>query len=103
MALLLSTFAIYFPDVSEMYQIILTAWMYLTPIIYPISIFPEEYKPLMRLNPMASLVDLFRIPIYDGRFLTWSEFWPAAAWSISILIFGWIFFSKKIDEFAYHV
>jgi len=40
--LLLSTIAVYFPDVAEMYQIFLTAWMYLTPIFYPESILPEN-------------------------------------------------------------
>ena len=40
--LLLSAVGIYFPDVVEMYQIILTAWLYLTPIIYPESIIPVE-------------------------------------------------------------
>jgi len=38
--LMLSALAIYFPDVAEMYQILLTAWMYLTPIIYPEEIIP---------------------------------------------------------------
>jgi len=102
-ALLLSTIAIYFPDVSEMYQIILTAWMYLTPIIYPETTFPAKYRPLLLINPLTSLVRLFHIPIIDGRFPTWVEFWPAIAWSLGMLIVGWIFFTKKIDEFAYRV
>lgn len=102
-ALLLSTIAIYFPDVSEMYQIILTAWMYLTPVIYEITFFPEKYRPLLLINPMTSLVGLFHIPIFDGRIPTWTEFWPALAWSMGALIFGWIFFTKKTDEFAYRV
>ena len=42
--------AVYFPDVAEMYQIFLTAWMYLTPIFYPESILPANialvYYPL---------------------------------------------------------
>ena len=50
--LLLSTLAVYFPDVAEMYQIVLLAWMYLTPIIYPETIVPEAYRWWMfNLNP----------------------------------------------------
>ena len=41
LGLMLSTLAVYFPDVAEMYQIILAAWMYMTPIFYPESILPE--------------------------------------------------------------
>jgi len=101
MALLLSTFSVVFPDVVEMYQIILTAWMYLTPIIYPVTTFPEKYRYLMVYNPLAYFVALFHIPIYEGRTPTWMEFWPALAIGLGMLFVGWFFFSKKIDEFAY--
>jgi ABC-type polysaccharide/polyol phosphate export permease len=103
MALLLSTFAVYFPDVLEMYQILLTAWFYLTPIIYPATIFPEKYRPFLVLNPFTYFVQLFHIPIYDGRIPTWMEFWPALVCSIGMLVIGWLVFTKKIDEFAYRV
>ena len=103
MALLLSTFSVIFPDVVEMYQIILTAWMYLTPIIYPATTFPAKYQFFLKFNPLAYFVALFHIPIYDGRIPTWAEFWPALAIGLGMLFIGWFFFSKKIDEFAYHV
>lgn len=103
MALLLSTFSVIFPDVVEMYQIILTAWMYLTPIIYPATTFPEKYQFFLKFNPLVYFVALFHIPIYEGRFPTWTEFWPALAIGLGMLFIGWYFFSKKIDEFAYRV
>lgn len=102
-ALLLSTFSVVFPDVAEMYEIILVAWMYLTPIIYPASMFPERYKYFLTLNPMTYFIELFHIPLYQGRFPTWMEFWPALVIGLSVLVIGWLFFSKKIDEFAYRV
>ncbi len=42
-ALLFSTLALFFVDVSEMYKILLMAWFYLTPIIYPLNIIPQRY------------------------------------------------------------
>jgi len=101
--LILSTLAVYFPDVTEMYQIILIAWMYLTPIIYPESIIPARFVTLFHLNPMYHLVQLFRLPIYDGRVPTIQELLPAAIVSIIILVIGWIFFTAKSDEFAYRI
>lgn len=102
--LILSTMAIYFPDVSEMYQIILTAWMYLTPIIYPETIYPATLLPLVqKLNPMYSIIKLFRIPIYDGRIPTLEEFLPGFLWSAGVLVIGWFFFTSKSNEFAYKV
>jgi ABC-type polysaccharide/polyol phosphate export permease len=102
--LIISTVAIYFPDVAEMYQILLTAWMYLTPVIYPSSVLPENIRFwLQLLNPMYSIVNLFRLPLYDGRMPTWGEFLPALIISILVVVVGWIFFAQRSDQFAYRV
>jgi ABC-2 type transport system permease protein len=103
LGLILSTMAIYFPDVAEMYQIILVAWMYLTPIIYPEEILPEAYRFwITNLNPMYHMVKIFRKPIYEGVFPTLSEVTIASAIALVTLTIGWLYFSQKADEFAYH-
>ena len=101
--LMLSALAIYFPDVAEMYQILLTAWMYLTPIIYPEEIIPERFLGLYRVNPMYWMVKLFRLPIYNGRIPGMAEILPALAWAVGFLVIGWLFFTSKSDEYAYRV
>ena len=103
LGLAISTLAVYFPDVAEMYQIILTAWMYLTPIFYPQSIIPERYHLILKLNPIYYLIQLWRLPLYDGRWPTWGETWPAAVAAIGMLLVGWFIFTSKSDEFAYRV
>jgi len=100
--LFISTMAIYFPDVSEMYQIVLTGWMYLTPIIYPVEVLPEGSAYwITHLNPMYYLVTLYRIPIYNGRLPTWEELLPTIIISTVSLVIGWVVFANKSDEFAY--
>jgi ABC-type polysaccharide/polyol phosphate export permease len=102
--LLVSAVAVYFTDVAEMYQIVLTAWMYLTPIIYPESILPEAYRYwITRLNPMYHLVRMFRMPIYEGRIPEISEIILVVALSLVMLVVSWFFFTKKADEFAYRI
>ena len=103
LGLAISALAIYFPDVAEMYQIILMAWMYLTPIIYPETTIPAKYQFILHLNPLYYLVKLWRLPLYDGLWPTWGEIWPAAAIAIGMLLVGWFFFTSKSDEFAYRV
>jgi ABC-type polysaccharide/polyol phosphate export permease len=104
MGLLISTIAVYYTDVAEMYQIVLTAWMYLSPIIYPESILPEAYRLwIARLNPMYHLIRLFRMPLYEGRLPELSEMAVAGLVSLITLLVGWIIFTKKADEFAYRV
>ena len=99
--LLLSAIGIFFPDVVEMYQIILTAWLYLTPIIYPESIIPAEMLWIFKINPMYYLVKLFRLSVYDGQLPTVADLVPATLFSLGMLVLGWIFFTYKSKEFAY--
>lgn len=104
LGLLISTIAVYFTDVVEMYAIILMAWMYLTPIIYPIDILPELYKLwIVRLNPMFYLVQLFRAPLYEGRVPSLLEFLISGAIALVTLLLGWWVFTQNADEFAYRI
>jgi len=101
LGLLLSTIGIYFADIVEMYAILLTAWMYLTPIIYPITMLPEWVLKWIQLNPMVHLVQFFR------DFVLYGIIPPIHTWllcfgiSFGVFLLGWIIFTGKSDEFAY--
>jgi ABC-2 type transport system permease protein len=100
--LLLSGIAVRFPDIAEMYLIILQAWMYLTPIMYPADILPEAIrKYLLVLNPMYYLILLFRVPIYDGVMPSPALILASTVIAIVTLVAGWIYFSHQTDKFAY--
>ena len=101
--LLLSALAIFFPDVAEMYQILLMAWMYLTPVIYPEEIIPAQFLTIYRINPMYWMLKMFRMPVYEGVIPSLQDLWPALAWSVGMLIVGWLFFTPRSDEYAYRV
>ena len=101
--LLLSALAIFFPDVAEMYQIVLMAWMYLTPVIYPEEIIPAQFMTIYRINPMYWMLKMFRLPVYEGVIPTIQDLWPALAWSVGMLVVGWLFFTSRSDEYAYRV
>lgn len=101
--LFLSSLAVFFPDVAEMYQVLLTAWMYLTPIIYPESLISAAWMPIYKINPMYWMVKMFRLPIFEGRLPNLQEFLPALAWSVGMLVVGWIYFTSKTEEYAYRV
>jgi ABC-type polysaccharide/polyol phosphate export permease len=100
--LLFSTLALYFPDVVEMFHIGLTAWMYLTPIIYPVDIIPEKFKIfVMQVNPMYYLVELFRLPVYEGVLPSLSILVISFGFAIGFLLLGWLVFTWKANEFTY--
>jgi len=114
--LLLSILAVNFPDVAEMYQVVLYAWMYLTPIIWPKDIIPEiahvhlfnlwtiKVFPrywLFNLNPMYHLLEIFREPVYDGVVPNWPTLAFGTAIALLTLLIGWLLFCRKADEFTF--
>jgi ABC-type polysaccharide/polyol phosphate export permease len=79
------------------------AWMYLTPILYPLKILPERVQLFLKFNPLVYLVELFRMPIYDGLIPPLSMWLIGMAVAFTTLLLGWIAFAWKSDEFAYRV
>jgi len=99
--LLFSTLAIFFPDVVEIFQVALTAWMYLTPIIYPPEIIPENLVWLLKYNPMYYFVELFRLPVYEGVIPTAGMLLTGLTISVSTFVLGWSIFTWKANELTY--
>lgn len=102
-ALLISSLAVFFTDIVDMFQVVLMAWMYLTPIIYPIAILPESYQRYLYLNPAFGLLSLFRDPIYLGQIPDPGLILVTTFFGVLTLVFGWWFFTRKADEFAYRI
>lgn len=103
LSLLLSTLAVYFVDVVDLYSILLTVWFYLTPVIYPIDIVPDQYASLVALNPMTFMLGLFRSIIYEGVPPTAQSWGIAAGLAVVTLGLGWLFFTQKANDFAYRI
>jgi ABC-type polysaccharide/polyol phosphate export permease len=99
--LMISTAGIFFADVVEMYTIILTAWMYLTPIIYPLEALPDYVSGWIQLNPMVHLVELFRSLVFYGRVPLFQDWLITFGFALATLVAGWLVFTRKSGEFAY--
>lgn len=103
MGLLLSTLAVAYRDVAEMYQIALSAWYFLTPIAYPESILTPALARLVRYNPMSVLVDLFRTPIHTGAWTGPRQWAVASTISFGTLLLGWWAFTRRAERVVYRV
>jgi ABC-2 type transport system permease protein len=102
--LIVSSLAIFYSDVAEMFQIVMMAWFYLTPIIYTAEIIPPQFLVWIRIfNPMFHLMVLFRQSVYSGVTPDWNTFLISTAFSLATLIVGWLIFTGKSDEYAYRV
>ena len=102
-ALGLSALAVYFDDVSQMYQVGSIGWMYLTPIIYPESIIPPHYAWVIRLNPLTHLFELSRYPIYYGLLPPTHVLVGSLAVATVTLLAGWLLFHRLARGFYVHL
>ena len=57
---LISSLTTKYRDLTFVVTFGVQVWMFVTPVVYPISIVPEKYQILVALNPMTSVVELFR-------------------------------------------
>jgi len=101
MSLLISSAGIFFEDVVQMYQILMTAWMYFTPIIYDIDILPEFVQRLEQFNPMFHLIKLFRQTTYLGEMFSWADLGWSALFAFGTLIVGWLVFAQVSEQLGY--
>ena len=99
-ALMLSSLAVRFADVMPMYEILLTAWMYLTPVIYPMDLLPEGASRILRFNPILYPLASFRSLLLDGVLPEISQIAIAAGLSFLTLILGWAVFTRRSREYA---
>lgn len=58
--IVLSVLNVYYKDVELILSVVLRGWMYLSPIIYPLSMVPSEFTNWYLLNPMAIVISLYR-------------------------------------------
>ncbi len=101
--MLISTLAAFFPDVNLTYQVLLTAWMYATPIIYPITVVSEKHRHLLELNPLTHLLRLVRDPVYEGHVASPETWAIGTALGLVTLVAGWWTFTHWRDAFDYRV
>ena len=55
-----ATWVVHYHDVGELISYLIRGWMYATPVVYAMSIIPERWQPLYRLNPMTNVIEGFR-------------------------------------------
>lgn len=97
--LVVATLGAVFYDVQLTYEVMLTAWFYATPIIYPVEILPDHLQALMWLNPLWHLCELVRQPIFHGQMASAEHWWIALLGGSLMAITGWWVFTRWRNVF----
>ena len=99
-AWLIASLGVYLRDIAQGMTLLLMAWMYLTPIIYPESIVPERFRTFIDLNPFTSLVRNYRHIFLDGLAPDWRGLAYFTTISTIVFIFGYWWFARTRRGFA---
>jgi lipopolysaccharide transport system permease protein len=86
-------------DVRYALPFLIQIWFFVTPIIYPSSLVPEEFRWLLNLNPVTGLVEFLRAVLF-GRELPWLALAYTAGISLGMLAYASYTFRRMERTFA---
>ena len=74
--------------------------LFVTPVIYPTSIVPERYRPLLALNPLAGIIEACRASVLPSQPIDWGQLGVSAVVTLLILALGTAYFRRTERSFA---
>jgi len=97
--ILLSALNVRYRDVRYALSFVVQIWMFVSPIIYPSSVVPEEWRWLMVLNPMTGIVEGFRAALFRKPF-EWAALGYSTVFTVFILLYSAYLFRRMERHFA---
>lgn len=102
--LILSVVTVYFRDIEYIWEVLTRLLLYMVPILYPLSRITSDWVIIIiKINPLYSLIELFRQSILYGHIFSWQMLLYAAVVSFATLIVGIIIFNWKSDDLVFHL
>lgn len=87
-------------DLGSLLPLLLQGWMFLSPVIYPVTVIPEPYRAVYMLNPAAMLLEAYRGALFFGHVSLATTVAPAAVLACAALISGYAYFKSVELRFA---
>jgi ABC-type polysaccharide/polyol phosphate export permease len=106
--MLLAIANVHFRDTQHFVTIALQLWLYLTPIIYPVTLVENAAASsghdwiltVYRLNPIERFVSVFRALLYDNRWPDLSDALWCVGWALVVALLGYLVFSRQEKRLA---
>jgi len=104
LGMILSALNVFFRDTAHLYSVWLTAWMYLTPIIYPLDAINNEIiVGIIKINPLYYYVQYFRELTLYGSIPGLEHNMICICFSVVFFLAGVIIFRSNQDKFILHI
>ncbi|HEV8137181.1 MAG TPA: ABC transporter permease [Pyrinomonadaceae bacterium] len=96
----LSALSVQYRDVRYLIGFLVQFWLFATPVAYPSSIIPQQWRAVYALNPMAGVVEGFRWALLGRSSALGSMLWVSASVVLITLLGGFYYFRRMEQEFA---
>ncbi len=96
----LSALNVKYRDIRYAIPFLIQLWMFASPIIYPVSMLPEKWQWLLRLNPLTGLIQNFRIALFGNQPFDWKSLGISAVITLIVLFYSAFSFRRMERHFA---
>jgi lipopolysaccharide transport system permease protein len=100
MGMILSALNVKYRDVKHVVPFGIQIWLFVTPVIYPLSMVPEPYQFLLAFNPLGSLIQGFRHSLVPGIVVDWTQLGISLATIMTIFVVAVAYFNRSEKAFA---
>jgi lipopolysaccharide transport system permease protein len=102
-ALFLAMGNLFYRDVKYLFDLVITVWMFVSSVLYPVTLVGGLTGRVLRLNPMTMILDAYRDVLLRGALPQPGPFGAAAALSVVTLVLGWVLFHRAEFQFAENI
>lgn len=95
MADILSTACVFFGDVNHLYNVVLTLWMYLSALFYPVTSLPLIMQKIIQCNPLYAYIDGFRCLVLEHSFPSVPEILKMVCFGLGMYLIGQCCFNRN--------
>lgn len=96
---LLSALTVSYHDFRYVVPFMLQAWMYASPVVYPVTMFPEKYHWILAINPMVGIIGAFRSTLLNQP-IDWLSLGVSTFTAFALFVFGLLYFRRTERRFA---
>jgi lipopolysaccharide transport system permease protein len=99
MSVWLAALNVRYRDVRYALPFLTQVWLFVSPIIYPSSLVPEEWRWMMLLNPLTGIIENFRASLF-GRDFHWLALGYSTIFTLVLLVYSSYTFRRMEKHFA---
>jgi lipopolysaccharide transport system permease protein len=102
-AVMLAMANLFYRDVKYLFEVMITIWMFMTSVLFPIQLIDGRIGWFLLLNPMTPIIDSYRAVILLGQWPSVQTLLPTAIIAVLTLAIGWLIFHRAESSFAENI